>query len=68
MKSFKRDDHLKNHKCSADGAQLAIMMDTSYIQAVSDLQFQSIPDNASVSNIISDTYFEFPDFVPELCT
>ena len=66
MKRFKRDNHLKNHKCSADSAQLAIMVDTNCIQAVSDLQFQSIPDNASVSNIISDTYFEFPDFVAEL--
>ena len=42
------------------------MVDTNCIQAVSDLQFQSIPDNTSVSNIISDTYFEFSDFVPEL--
>ena len=66
MKRFKREDHLKNHKCSADSAQLSTMVDTNCIQAVSDLQFQSIPDNASVSNIISDTCFEFSNFVPEL--
>ena len=30
------------------------------------LQFWSIPENAPVSQIISDTYFEFDDFVPEL--
>ena len=66
MKRFKREDHLKNHKCSADSAQLPTMGDTNCIQAVSDLQFESVPDNASVSNIISDTYFEFSDFVPEL--
>ena len=55
MKGFKREDHLKNHKCSADSAQLPTMVDTNCNQAVSDLQFQSIPDTASVSNIISDT-------------
>ena len=66
MKRFKREDHLKNHKCSADSAQLPTMVDTNCIQAVSDLQVQSIPDIASVSNIIFDTYFEFSDFVPEL--
>ena len=52
MKRFKREDHLKNHKCSADSAQLVTMVDTNCIQAVSDLQFQSIPDTASVSNVI----------------
>ena len=66
MKRFKRDDHPKNHKCSTGDAQLPTMVVTNCIQSVSDLQFQSIPDNASVSNIISDTYFEFSDFVPEL--
>ena len=42
------------------------MVDTNCIQVVSDLQFPSIPDNASVSNVISETYFEFSDFVPQL--
>ena len=36
MKRFKRKDHLKNHKCSANTAQLPTMMDTNCIQAVSD--------------------------------
>ena len=66
MKRFKREDHIKNHKCSVDSAQLPTMVDTNCIQAASNLQFQSIPDNAYVSNIISDTYSEFSDFVPEL--
>ena len=66
MKRFKRKDHLKNHKCSADNVQLPTLVDTNFIQTVSDLQFQSVPDNASVSTIISDTYFEFSNFVPEL--
>ena len=66
MKRFKREDHLKNHKCSADSAHLSTMVDTNCIQAVSDLQFQSIPDNTSVSNIIFHIYFELSDFVPEL--
>ena len=65
MKRFKREDHIKNHKCSVDSAQLPTMVDTNCIQAASNLQFQSIPDNAYVSNI-SDTYSEFSDFVPEL--
>ena len=66
MKRFKREDLIKNHKCSVDSAQLPTMVDTNCIQAASNLQFQSIPDNAYVSNIISDTYSEFSDFVPEL--
>ena len=66
MKRFKREDQLKNHKCSADSAQLPTMVNANCIQVLSDLQFQSILDNVSVSNIISDTYFKFSDFAPEL--
>ena len=42
------------------------MVDTNCILAVSDFKFQLIPDVVSLCNIISDTYFEFSNFVPEL--
>ena len=37
MKKFKMEDHLKNHKSSANSTQLPTMVDTNCIQAVSDL-------------------------------
>ena len=42
------------------------MVDSNCILAVSDFKFQLIPDVVSLCNIISDTYFEFSNFVPEL--
>ena len=46
-------------ECYANSAQLLTMLGTNCIKAVSDTQFWSIPDVTSVSNIISDTCFEF---------
>ena len=37
MKKFKMEDHLKNHRSSANSTQLPTMVDTNCIQAVSDL-------------------------------
>ena len=53
-------------ECYANSAQLLTMLGTNCIKAVSDTQFWSISDITSVSNIISDTCFEFSHFVCEL--